>query len=567
MHLAALGNFLISLSIICGLFSFIFKSRFAFFSQLTSIILCSLALFTAFVISDFSVQNVVFYSSTQKPLIYKMAGLWTNSDSSLLFLLSLMSVMAIISSVTEKDEEFQISVSRIYSAITLMVTCYICFLANPFGIVPNPPKEGFGLNPVLQDEAVSIHPPLLYIGYVSYLVPFGYAASMLILRRAKMEYVKHIFLFSKIGLGSLSAGIALGSWWAYRELGWGGFWFFDPVENVSLMPWLMGLALHHCLILTTRRRGGFKSSILLSLVNFLLITFGIITVRSGSLASVHSFASNTSFGSYVIGIFALLVASVLLLCWFRIDPIARSIKMHRTSTLKEKHAEKITKYGVILFYLAAFSILLSIIYPVMFKVFSGIDVNMDAGYFHLIFLPLGFLISILALYSIFIDKSSYGFKITQPLANKNIAMNISHLGIVVMVGAIILNGIFNQNMEFIGKEGSSKNFPNNVKVTLQNIKYAKGPNYFRQIAEFWIDIDGKTTVLKPENRYYSIENALSAESDIYSYLTQDVYAVIGNIDENKKLYANIYIRPYMAFIWFGMFLTSLGIFVSLMRKK
>jgi cytochrome c-type biogenesis protein CcmF len=299
----------------------------------------------------------------------------------------------------------------------------------------------------------------------------------------------------------------------------------------------------------------------------MLIAFGIIIVRSGHLVSVHSFASNTRFGIYIIGVFAILLLWILALYCLRIGIVERSAKMDKMSALKEKFAEKISKYGVMLFFLSAFSILLSIIYPLMFKIFSGIDINMDSGYFHLIFLPLGFVITILAFYSIFLDKGSYSQKIISPLANKNIAMNISHLGIVVMVGAIILNTYYSKDMEFIGKEGGSVNYPANTQVTLQNIKYAKGPNYYRQIAEFWVDIGGKITVLKPENRFYNIENAISAESDIYSYLTQDIYAVIGNIDESKNLYANIYIRPYMAFIWLGMFLTSLGIFVSLLKRR
>lgn len=567
MHLAVLGNFILIASNIFGLVSLILRSRSAFSLQSLSLILGSFVLFLAFILSDFSVQNVVFYSSTLKPMIFKIAGLWTNSDSSLLFLLSLLAIMSSFSVWFEDDKDISRILVSIYSFILLLISLYIYFLANPFGIVPNPPKEGFGLNPVLQDRAVSIHPPFLYLGYVSYIIPFAYSVSMLLSGKVKIEYMQTINTYSRLALGFLTSGIALGSWWAYRELGWGGYWFFDPVENISLLPWLIGVALHHSLLVVLQKGRMFKSVILLSILNFLLIALGIIIVRSGSLVSMHSFASNTSAGIYILIFFGIFGLSISYLCFRRVFDLEDKLNKEYSKSSKQNHAEKMVKFGNILFYLSALSILLGTLYPIIFKIVSGISVNLDNSYYHLAFLPLGFAITILSFYMIMIDGKHRLRKYIYPLTNSNIAMNISHLGVIVMAIAIIFNALYSKDMEFIGREGDSKEYTDKIKVTLQNVRYAKGPNYFRQIAEFWVDNDGEITILNPENRFYNVENAISSESDIYSFLTKDIYAVIGNVDENKNLYANIYVRPYMAFIWLGMFLTSLGFFVSFLKRS
>lgn len=553
------GNILLIISILSGAISQIYRPRLFAIIQTISIILSSIYLEIAFIRSDFSLQNVLFFSSTQKPLIYKIAGLWTNGDSSLLFWLSIFALISLIALIREKSYDVALIISRIFAIFMGFLAVYIFFFANPFVIVPNPPSEGLGLNPVLQDVAVSIHPPILYLGYVSYGPVFAYALLILIRGEVKREYLSSMMLFSKIGFCSLSAGIALGSWWAYRELGWGGYWFFDPVENISLLPWLVGIALHHFLILSLKNGSFIRSTIFLGLLNFLLILFGMMLVRSGSLVSVHSFASNIEAGKYAIIAFGIMVACVMGL-FIKVNlskrhPGILQSKISGTSGLKlNRLSEVLIYYSAFFIYLAALSIFVGIIYPPLHNIFTGISISLNNNYFQNIFVPLGIIITLFTLAGLFVGQK------------RNHAKIFSHLGIIIMVIGMVLNTRFNKDLEFIGKEGETKEFTKDIKVKLQNIRYGDGPNYYRQIAEFWLYYKDDIIVLKPENRLYRIENMLSAESDIYSSITKDFYAILGNVDDKQKLYANIYIRPYMSLIWLGMFLTASGLAISFLDK-
>lgn len=556
-----IGSILLVTSIISGLISLGYKPRFFYIFQALSLILASIYLEIAFIRSDFSIQNVLFFSSTQKPLIYKIAGLWTNGDSSLLFWTSILALVSSISILRDKSENSYLITSRIFASFLLFFAGYIYLFANPFVIVPKPPLEGLGLNPVLQDVAVSIHPPILYLGYTSYLPVFAYAIVILIRREAKIEYLENMMFFSKLGFASLSAGIALGSWWAYRELGWGGYWFFDPVENISLLPWLIGIALHHSLILNLKNGSSLKSTIFLGLLNFLIILFGMMLVRSGALVSVHSFASNIEAGKYIIAAFTILAVIVIGFYFFVIKSKEKQTQAifpelpYHTNADRNDVASKLIYFSAFFIYLAALTIFIGIIYPPLYNIFSGVSISLSNDYFKNIFLPLGVIISLFTLAGIFTGKK------------KNHAKIFSHLGVIIMVIGMALNAYLNQDLEFIGKESETKEFENGIKVKLQNIRYGDGPNYYRQIAEFWVHYKDEIIILKPENRFYRIENMISAESDIYSFLSKDFYAVLGNVDDEQRLYANIYIRPYMSLIWLGMFLTASGVVISFVRRK
>jgi cytochrome c-type biogenesis protein CcmF len=547
---SSIGNILIIASIICGFINFFIKGKIVYISQSILVIFAAILLLIAFITSDFSVQNVLFYSSTTKPLLYKIAGLWTSHSSSLVFWSSMLSIVTMISIIYEEDPVISKINSKIFGSFLSLMMLYIYLTANPFIPVPNPPKEGLGLNPVLQDIAVSIHPPMLYLGYVSYIVPFAYCIAMLITGKMQKQYLEKCMLFSKIGLFALTSGIGLGSWWAYRELGWGGYWFFDPVENISLMPWLLGIALHHSLIISCRNGKMTQASIALGLLNFVLIIFGMMIVRSGILLSVHSFASNISGGIYVIGAFGIVVLIICGLYWIRIPTLI--IPGHKANdTINEKSIF----YGSILLYLATLSIFIGTIYPIIYQFILGYNISIDNGYFHVIFLPLGVIITIFSLWVVFINKAS-----------KKTSMIVSHAGVGILVLGIILNSSFKKDMEFKGHVGDTMLFPGIAEVKLQNIRYGTAQNYHRQIAEFWINDGSETVILKPENRLYIIEELLSAESDIYSFVSKDIYAVLGQIEPDNTVHANIYLRPWMSLIWLGIFLTASGVLMSLDKK-
>jgi cytochrome c-type biogenesis protein CcmF len=371
---------------------------------------------------------------------------------------------------------------------------------------------------------------------------------MLIIGRIEKQYLEKCMLFSKIGLFALTSGIGLGSWWAYRELGWGGYWFFDPVENISLLPWLIGIALHHSLILAISREKMLRTSIFLGLLNFIIIIFGMMVVRSGSLLSVHAFSTSISGGKYIICAFLFSIIALFVIYFVRIE---KSIGLRCDSALGEKGIF----IGNIFLYLAALSIFVGILYPIIYQMISGVSVTIDNQYFHVIFLPLGLIITILAVIMVVINK-----------ARKNTAMIFSHIGVGILVLGIILNAIFKKDIEFVGMVGDEMSFADIGKVKLQNIRYGTHANYHRQIAEFWITTDLDTVILKPENRLYIIEDLLSAESDIYSFVAKDIYAVLGQITPDNKVHANIYIRPWMSLIWLGIFLTASGILISIMVR-
>ena len=580
------GSILLVTSIITGFISLIYRPRFFFQTQSLAIIAAAIFLEIAFIRSDFSIQNVLFFSSTQKPLIYKIAGLWTNGDSSLLFWTSLLAFVSFISIRKEESESAYNIISRIFALFLLGLGAYIFLFSNPFIIVPKPPLEGMGLNPVLQDVAVSIHPPILYLGYVSYGPVFAYSLLILLRKEVRRDYISSMMFFSKIGFASLSAGIALGSWWAYRELGWGGYWFFDPVENISLLPWLIGIALHHTLMLSFRNNSMLKTTIFLGLLNFILVLFGMMLVRSGSLVSVHSFASNIEAGKYIIAAFGIMVTCVkglyvhVILSFDFRHPEGEACLDRDLVTANEELDQKaqqasrgpdallaklrmmggynpheVIYYSTFFIYLAALSIFVGIVYPPIYNIITGVSISLNNNYFQNIFLPLGLIITLFTLAGIFVGRK------------RNHAKIFSHVGLLIMVIGMALNSHLNKDLEFVGKEKETVEFADNIKVKLQNIRYADGPNYYRQIAEFWLYYNNEVITLKPENRLYRVENMLSAESDIHSFVAKDFYVVLGNVDGEKRLYANIYIRPFMSLIWLGMFLTASGVVISIFRPR
>lgn len=464
------------------------------------------------------------------------------------------------------------------------------------------PLEGLGLNPILQDIALSIHPPMLYLGYVSYIVPFTAACIILLKPDLKMEALKLAKIFSTLGILALTLGVGLGSWWAYRELGWGGFWFFDPVENISLMPWLTAIALYHSMLITMKSGRLAYYTIMLSIITFLLTIFGTFLVRSGLLISVHSFASSTVRTTYMLIIFSLIyIPSIVLLC-LRGNKIISST----SKTFKEA--------GIICgnaFWLISMAILMiATIYPIIYFLLYDRSVSVSLEYFtssfiplliptillaaiipkkgenYIIMLVLSMVITLISSYKIkygyiswfamvsscflilqtlylVLVKSNY-FK--QTLKAHTVSMIAGHLGFGLLALSITLNSLLQNEIEFVGEVGDSI-ISKEFKVSLQDVKFAQGKNYYRQIAEFWIhDNEGGVIILKPENRFYLIEKSFSQESDIYSYLTHDIYAVLSQIDDDV-IHAKIYYRPMISFIWFSIIIMGAGFLINLSRRE
>lgn len=574
--------------------------------SVTATALAFLLLIYGFISSDFSVQNVFLNSSTIKPLIFKVAGAWASHEGSMLLWFSLLNIVGLTATLISPNYTINQYQIRIIACLQLLFGSFIYFTSNPFIGLSFKPSEGLGLNPVLQDIALAIHPPILYLGYVSYIVPFISACTILLKPHdeiIQLELFKLAKTFSSFALAALSLGVGLGSWWAYRELGWGGFWFFDPVENISLMPWLAGIALHHSLIITVKSKRLVNWTLTLAIITFLLSLIGMFLVRSGMLTSVHSFAFSPKRAGYLLAIVLLisLASSLLLILRFN------KINFNKAITFKEKGiiASNIvwlislailliaTIYPIAYFALYNESISISYQFFVNSFVPSILPIFLLAGVFssnsknrrHLIIATLTTIIVVISSYKlkyglisilmvagaiflilqtihILLIKSEY---FSKKLSTGSIAMVLGHLGFGLLALSITLNALLQQEMDFIGKIGESV-VAGEFKISLKDVKLAQGTNYYHQTAEFWLEdlSNNNITILKPENRLYIIEQTLSQESDIYSYLSHDLYAVLNKID-GDILHAKIYYRPVISLVWLSVIIIVAGFLVSLSK--
>ncbi len=614
------GNCLVVFSIVTSILaiSTLPKSpvkAYIFWISSFAIISAFLLLIVAFIISDFSVKNVFLNSSTIKPLIYKIAGSWASHEGSILLYVSMLSF---ISSVYIKvvnyrgnTQNYQIT---ILAFIQVLFLFFIYYTSNPFDNFKFVPQQGLGLNPILQDKALSIHPPLLYMGYVSYVALYVNAILLLLIPNERTTLIKDSLRLSGFALIMLTSGIGLGAWWAYRELGWGGYWFFDPVENISLMPWIAGISLHHFLIVTNKSGKFFYWSVITSFVAFLLTLYGLFFVRSGIMTSVHSFAFSQERGFYlfvICSILSFLAFATFLLRKKQNQPYSKADSF---SILTPR--DKIIMGGNVLWIIALLSLFIAVIYPIYQSIFYENNVAIDPEYFHQIFIPIFIplmLIAGLVLYlnnlisfsqklihlliSILITVIIYQY-IPKPgiisiaiifastllmiqmtnlflietscfqksLSPRKLSLILGHFSLGLLAFSISINVLFSKEIEFIGKirQSVSDEF---FLVKLDNIRFSNTEVYYRQITEFSVqDNNGNMVILKPENRLYKIENSLSQESDIYSYLTHDMLASLSRVNGNT-IHAIVYYKPMIWFIWLSIFLIAGSFAIYITKVK
>ncbi len=610
------GNCLLVFSI-ATLILAIFTKRsikaYIFWISSLAVITAFLLLILAFITSDFSVKNVFLNSSTIKPLIYKIAGSWASHEGSMLLYVSMLSF---ISSLYTKVVNYQGNTRNvqitILAFIQILFLFFIYYTSNPFDNFKFAPEQGLGLNPVLQDKALSIHPPLLYMGYVSYVTLYVNAILLLLIPKERTTLIKDSLRLSGFALIMLTAGIGLGAWWAYRELGWGGYWFFDPVENISLMPWIAGISLHHFLLVTNKSRKFFYWSVITSFVAFLLTLYGLFFVRSGIITSVHSFAFSRERGFYLFVICSILTFLAFAAFIGRKKENYTGSKDNVASVLTIR--DKAIMGGNILWIIALLSLFIAVIYPIYQSFFYENNVAIDPEYFHQVFIPIfiplmliaaiipylnnstslfrklihlliPFLITLVICHyipkpsiistaiifastllmiqmtNLFLIESNYFQKSLTP---RKLSLIIGHFSLGLLAFSININVLFSKEIEFIGKTGESVS-DEFFLVKLDNIRFSNTEVYYRQIAEFSVqDNNGNVVILKPENRLYKIENSLSQETDIYSYLTHDMLASLSKVNGNT-IHAIIYYKPMIWFIWLSIFLIA-GSFVIYITK-
>ncbi len=569
----------------------------------------------SYIISDFSVMNVYKNSHTLKPLIYKITGTWGNHEGSMLLLCLILAAYSFLFAALNKlDTKLKDIIISVQSFINVGFLAFIYFTSNPFERVSPIPNNGIGLNPILQDIGLAMHPPILYLGYIGFSLGLSYSVAALIVGKADRNWAISLKKWTLVSWSFLTLGIGLGSWWAYRELGWGGFWFWDPVENSSLMPWLAATALLHSLLVMEKRESLKVWTVLLGVFTFALSLVGIFLVRSGILTSVHSFAADPKRGTYIL-IFLGLVVGVSLTLF--------ALKAHK---LKPKNSFlPLSKEGGILInnlilVVLCLTVFLGTIYPIIVEVFSEDSVAVGAPYFNSVFNPIAIPLLMLAgivpilkwkkdslkkvkakLSIPFICATfTFGLILFVPETKSIIAavslsfsvwlissmvcavyerrnssipmqflgMVISHIGLAVLTAGITVVSIWGQEKEqIINLNESIKISYYNVKMS--NMSFGFQDNYFNRLGEFRItDYTGKTVaVLHPEVRHYPTQGSNTTESDIYYTLLSNLYVAMGDRSEQGSYVVRVYYKPWINLIWLGCVLMSLGGFVAMIKRK
>jgi len=561
------------------------------------------------IISDFSVINVFQNSHTTKPLFYKVSGVWGNHEGSMLLWMLVLTIFNyFIFKLYNKNNFLFISKSlEVQSLITMGFLIFTIFTSNPFKTIIPAPSDGLGFNPILQDPALAIHPPLLYIGYVGFSAAFSMSIAALTLGvDKKINWHTYMKPFVLTAWTFLTIGIALGSLWAYYELGWGGWWFWDPVENASFMPWLLGTALLHSLIIVEKRKSLQEWVLLLAILSFLLSVVGTFLVRSGILTSVHTFALDPSRGIYILAFTALLGGYSLIL--FGIKSKAYSSNTYFSFFSKEG---AILINNVLMFVVCSV-VFLGTIYPLLIEVFTNNKISVGEPYFNSTVIPIllpailvmgvgpilswgkesklktikklfpSICLTVIMTIIVFSIHGSYspmgiiGITLAFWIISNNLVilykrkflysmgMIVAHLGVGLLILGITGSSVW--QIEKISKMKISDEIKiSNYKIKFDKIDEIKGPNYLALRGNFTIYDRKKNIIsrLNPENRYYPITNNFTSEASIHTNLFRDLYIVLGEGDLKKGWVVKIYYNPLVMWIWLGALTIFIGGIISI----
>ncbi len=578
--------------------------------QSSTIIICFFTLIAAFIISDFSIMAVYQNSHSMKPLLYKISGTWGNHEGSLLLWVIILSLFSFLFLLINKKhpKNFRLYTLMSQNFLLLGFLFFLLFNSNPFSSISPVPREGLGLNPILQDPALAIHPPLLYIGFVGSSIYFSAAISSMQTNYSGKLFAQSIKNWVLVSWSFQTIGILAGSIWAYYELGWGGFWFWDPVENASLLPWFAMTALFHSLIVLEKRGLFYFWVIILCILTFILSVTGTFLVRSGILNSVHTFASDPSRGIYIL----LFLSSLIFISLFLLLKKIKTNNYRINSNSKEAYV--LVNNWFMLFYLI--TVLLGTVYPIFSEVLTNHKVSVGPPFYNTVIIPIvilfllfmavgpkvkwikdnfydiklliGILIfsitlNILIVYlfksyslisnfiiisSIFLISSSL-IDLFKYLTKKewNIQRVISHLSFGFLVFFIGLSHNFTLEKDFNLKIGEKKVFKNYI-LEFKDLKLEKFKNYQTVVGEFHVynSLNKINHTLLPEIRIYEKPNTLTYEASIKSGLLKDYYLTMSNIDRSDYYNVKFQKKPFMLWIWISVIFISLGGFISIFKN-
>lgn len=514
----------------------------------------------AFITNDFSIRYVAAHAHATLPFIYKLTAVWGGHEGSILLWIAILNVWSIIFSIIGRalkasNELFNVTLAM-FGGISACFLFFLICTSNPFSPnnLLNAPAD---LNALLQDPGFLVHPPMLYVGYVGFSSTFAITLAALICHKIDATWIKLTTYFAMLSWVFLTLGILLGSWWAYRVLGWGGFWFWDPVENISLLPWLCGLALIHVLKLCHTSIRAKEWAVLLSLICFALSLLGTLLVRSGILISAHAFSNDPA-----RGIFLLIMLSILFFISFTIFftrmPLSFDKKDKITTTHFFTHEKSLWLNSGLLF-VVMLTILLGTLYPLLLDTLHDTIVTVGAPYFNSVLLPLVIVILFFMTWS--------ALQRTRTANRKNQAMRLAHAGFAIFIAGILLGAFYNQEREVRLHPGQATTI-GGYQFFFNDITALQQANYRDIQANFEVIKGAKhIAFLYPEKRIYTVSQSVTTQVAIHAGLFHDLYIALGEPLDRHDWSIRLYYKPFIHLIWLGAILMMLGGIFAMMNTR
>ena len=587
------------------------------FNQACWLVFISFGMYVYLAISDdFSIAYIASHSNSQLPIFYKVTSIWSAHEGSMFLWIVFLTAWSILFiNSLDKSHPLKKLTLLMLSVIILGFLLFLLLTSNPFErIMPFGALEGADINPVLQDPALAIHPPMLYLGYVGFVISFSFITAYLLNGDFELKWEQDIRNWSFVAWIFLTIGITLGSWWAYYELGWGGYWFWDPVENVALMPWLAATAFMHSLFAASKSNVLKTWTMFLGILIFALSLFGAFIVRSGIIDSVHSFANDPERGLYLLSFSGLITLLALTIFAYRL-PALNSSKLVVTGS-----KESFLSMNNILMITSIFSIFLGVTYPLIIESISGEKVSIGPPYYNTIFAPLILIaaafimisvdalwqrsmplkallitifaptmLSLLSLYLIWqvtnifsilayigifsgsLILFSYLTRTINNFFNKkfiNKGRAIAHIGLGLLFFAVSMNSILSYEKNLNLAPGQSISINESVReFSFNDIRVFKASNHDVISAQVSLLQDGREIFLNPQKRKYATRGQITSESAIHASVLKDTYLTIGDQLENGTWTFSLKINYFIKWIWFSAALMVLGMLLTIFKKK
>ena len=564
---------------------------------------------------NFSVLYIASHSNSELPIFYKISSIWSAHEGSMFLWIVFLALWGFLFNfyINQNNPIKSLAVG----VLSLIIVGFLLFLlltSNPFQtILPVPPTNGADINPVLQDPALVIHPPTLYLGYVGFGIPFACAIAFLIKGNSEIEWELIVQKWSIMAWIFLTIGITLGSWWAYYELGWGGYWFWDPVENVALMPWLAATAFIHSLSVSIKSKRLRVWTLLLSILVFSLSLFGAFIVRSGIIDSVHSFANDPERGLYLLGFITVIIMTSLVLFVIRFSKIQSEI------TIKRLSKESFISINNIFFGVLVFSVMLGVIYPLVYEYLFNQKISVGAPFYSAIFSPIVLIACVFLIFSIdskwsrkfkfnlmnfpillstmlsvfitfvfiylykiddiyinllifigFLIICRYMLEIYKSISEKkyiNPFSVLAHMALGLLLISISLNSVLSSERAMSIKIDQAESYKD-LTIYFQNINVSKAYNYDAIEADLLVQTkNGESFLLSPEKRRYFTRGQITTETAIHASLLRDIYMTIGDQLDDGSWVVNIQINYLIRWIWFSALLMCLAGMMLIFEKK